>query len=103
MPRWEYPLGPGLGGKGTIVAVIGAADGDRIALIDVSSPAHPRVKQVLWRKADGPGIKPVDPIYSAVGRRCVFVGARAEGMSLYSVQEGRRARRSGWERAPTGR
>ncbi len=81
---------PSWAGKGTIVAVIGAADGDRIALIDVSSPAHPRVKQVLWRKADGPGIKPVDPIYSAVGRRCVFVGARAEGMSLYSVQEGRR-------------
>ena len=44
---------------------------------------------MLWRRADGPDIKPGYPIYSAVSRRCVFVGGRAEGMSLYSVQAGK--------------
>jgi dipeptidyl aminopeptidase/acylaminoacyl peptidase len=78
---------PSWADRGTIVAVIGATEGDQVALIDVSDPPRPRVKEVLWRRANGPDIKPSHPIYSAVTRLCVFAG-QAKGTSLYSVQQG---------------
>ena len=80
---------PSWAGRGLIAAVIGVTEGDRIALIDVSNPAQARVKEVLWRKTDGPDVNPTYPIYSAASRRCVFVGGRGEGMSLYSLQPGK--------------
>jgi WD40 repeat protein len=79
---------PSWAGEATIVAVIGANEGDRIALIDVKDPGEPRVKEVLWRRAQGPDVAPTYPIYSAPDRRCVFVGGQAEGMALYSVRLG---------------
>ncbi len=82
---------PSWAGRGLIVAVIGDIAGDRVALIDVSVPAQASVKEVLWRRADGPDIKPGYPVYSSASRRCVFVGGRADGMSLYSVQAGKGA------------
>jgi hypothetical protein len=79
---------PSWAGAGTIVAVIGADAGDQIALIDVEDPGEPGVKEVLWRRAQGPDVAPTYPIYSAPDRRCVFVGSQAEGMALYSVRRG---------------
>jgi hypothetical protein len=80
---------PSWAGKGTIVAVIGPTVGDTVALIDVSDPRQAKVKEVLWRSANGPDVKPSYPIYSATSRRCIFVGIEPKGMALYSVQQGK--------------
>jgi hypothetical protein len=79
---------PSWAGKGTIVAVIGPAKGDMIALIDVSDPSEPKVKEILWRKEDGPELNPAYPIYWPANRRCIFVGVGNDGESLYSVVQG---------------
>jgi Tol biopolymer transport system component len=76
-------------GEGTIVAVIGLTEGDTIALIDVRDPPHAKVKETLWRRANGPDVVPSYPIYSATTRRCIFVGGGAKGMALYSVEQGK--------------
>ena len=68
-----------------VVGIGAAEEGDQVALIDVSDPSRPRVKEVLWRRANGPDIKPRHPIYSAETRLCVFAG-QAKGTSLYSVR-----------------
>jgi RNA polymerase sigma factor (sigma-70 family) len=75
-------------GKGTIVAVIGTTEGDTIARIDVSDPREAKVKEVLWRRANGPDVQPRYPIYSVAMDRCAFIGSDAQGMALYSVQRG---------------
>jgi hypothetical protein len=77
---------PSWAGNGLIVAVIVGNAGDRVALIDVSTPAQPMVKEVLWRRANGPDVTPTYPIYSAVSGRCLFIGGDAKGMSFYKVQ-----------------
>ena len=41
---------PSWADEGTIVAVIGEDEGNAVALIDVSSPADGRVKEVLWKR-----------------------------------------------------
>jgi len=89
LPDHQIHSDPSWAGEGTIVAVIGPTEGDTIALIDVSDPRQAKVKEVLWRSANGPDVKPTYPIYSAATRRCIFVGAEAKGMALYSVQQGK--------------
>ena len=89
LPDQKIYSNPSWAGEGTIVAVIGATEGDTIALVDVSEAPHAKVKEVLWRKATGPNVKPSDPIYSATTRRCIFVGEEARGTKLYSVQQGK--------------
>jgi Tol biopolymer transport system component len=89
LPDHQIYSDPSWAGKGTIVAVIGLSEGDTVALIDVSDPPQARVKEVLWRKANGPDVTPSYPIYSATTRRCIFVGGGAKGMALYSVQQGK--------------
>ena len=89
LPDDQIYADPSWAGEGTIVAVIGPTEGDTLALIDVSDPSRPRVKEVLWRKANGPDVLPSYPIYSATTRRCIFVGTGAEGQALYSVDRGK--------------
>jgi hypothetical protein len=78
---------PSWAGKETIVAGIGVTECDTIALIDVSDPPQAKVKEVLWRRANGPDVEPCYPIYSATSGRCIFVGKAANVMALYSVQQ----------------
>jgi Tol biopolymer transport system component len=76
---------------GVIVAVVGAAFGDTIALIDVTDPAQGRVKEVLWKmnfKGGGLNIQPSYPSYQSSTRRCVFVGKGPQGHALYSFERG---------------
>jgi Tol biopolymer transport system component len=80
---------PSWAGPGMIVAVTGAEVGDQVSLIDVIAPTQSRVKEVLWRRANGPDVTPTYPIYSAVGRRYVFVGGDAKGMLLYTIPQGK--------------
>ena len=91
LPDDQIHADPSWAGEDTIVAVIGPNEGDALALIDVSDPSRPRVKEVLWRKANGPDVRPSYPIYSAVTHRCVFVGTGAEGQArvLGSPGQGR--------------
>ena len=89
LPDQKIYSNPSWAGEETIVAVIGATEGDTIALVDVSDPPRAKLKEVLWRSANGPNVKPSDPIYSALTRRCIFVGAEAKGTRLYSVQQGK--------------
>jgi hypothetical protein len=79
---------PSWADEGTIVAVIGANEGDRIALIDVRDPGDPKVKEVLWTRAQGSDVSPTYPLYSAPDRRCIFVGGQAGGMTLYTLRRG---------------
>ena len=86
LPDRQIYSHPSWAGEGTIVAVIGTTEGDAVALIDVSDPPQAKVKEVLWRKENGPRVEPSYPIYSATTRRCIFVGNEAKGKALYSVQ-----------------
>jgi hypothetical protein len=86
LPDRQIYSHPSWAGEGTIVAVIGTTEGDAVALIDVSDPPQAKVKEVLWRKENGPHVEPSYPIYSATTRRCIFVGNEAKGKALYSVQ-----------------
>ena len=74
--------------EGTIVAAIGSEDADAIALVDVRQPRQARVQQVLWKRADGPDVKPFYPLYSPRKGRCVFLGIEPKGMALYSFRTG---------------
>jgi Tol biopolymer transport system component len=75
---------------GTIVAIIGSTEGDTVALIDVSDRSHAKIKEVLWRRANGPDVNPDVPAYSAATRRAVFVGGDIKkGQAMYSVEQGK--------------
>jgi hypothetical protein len=77
MPSWA--------GEGTIVAAIGASAPEMIALVDVSSPEHGKVKEILWKQGSGLDVRPSFPVYSPVTRRCAFVGTEeGKGRALYS-------------------
>jgi Tol biopolymer transport system component len=84
----QFFADPTWAGPGTIVAVIGATAGDAVALIDVSNPSKATVKEVLWRRANGPDVTPDFPVYSAATRRSVFIGGKAKIMAPYSVKQG---------------
>ena len=82
-----FPV-PSWAGTGTIAAVMGSDVGDTIALIDVNNPAEGRVKEILWKRANGTDLIPSYPLYSAITRRCIFVGSGPKGMALYWFQVG---------------
>ncbi len=76
---------------GTIVAGVGVAFGDTIALIDVTDPAHGKVKEVLWKasfKGKGLDVQALYPTYLASTGRCVFIGLEKNGRAVYSFQRG---------------
>jgi Tol biopolymer transport system component len=81
---------PSWAGPGTIVAALvsDVGEADALALVDVSDPAHGKVKDVLWRAADGLNIRVSYPVYWPATRRCVFVGRGAKGSALYLVSPG---------------
>jgi hypothetical protein len=72
----------------TVVAAIGTDSPDAIALIDVSEHSYAKIKEILWRKGDGPDVQPFYPLYSVATRRCVFVGLEPKGKALYSFRHG---------------
>src|SRR5262249_53302416 len=73
----------------TIIAVFGNEHADTIALIDVSSPADSKVKEVLWQRSKDLDVRPREPVYSPATRRCVFVGEDDKGMALYAFERGK--------------
>jgi len=82
---------PNWAADGTIVAVVGSDVGDTIALVDVTDPAHGKVKEILWKmnfKGKGLNVQPSYPAYLASTGRCVFIGKGTEGMALYSFHRG---------------
>jgi hypothetical protein len=89
VPVQQIHSDPSWAGEGTNVAVIGPAQGDSIALVDVSEPLTPKVKEILWRTANGPDVLPDYPVYSPATGRCIFVGIGKDGESLYSIQKGK--------------
>ena len=103
LPDYQIYSIPSWADDGTIVAIIGATAGDRIALIDVRTPARARVKEVLWKRANDRDPKPTCPIYSLAARRCLFSGADATGESLYSIRPGEGVRPSRMGRQPPRR
>jgi hypothetical protein len=86
---------PSWASEGTIVAVLGpaAGPGDTIALVDMTDPARGKVKEVLWKRADGADVLPYCPIYSPVSRRCAFIGKTpGMGRALYAFEPGKPGR-----------
>jgi RNA polymerase sigma factor (sigma-70 family) len=92
LPGHQFYAYPSWADEHLIIAAIGASQGDTIALIDVSDPPQPKVKRVLWRRANGPDVEPSYPIYSAATGLCVFVGKGPQGQALCSVQHREAAR-----------
>jgi Tol biopolymer transport system component len=89
IPDHQIWSDPSWAGKGTIVAVVGLAEGDTVALIDVADPPQSQIKAVLWRRSNGPDVKPTYPVYSAITGRCIFVGGGEKGVALFSVEQGK--------------
>jgi hypothetical protein len=80
---------PSWAGEGVIVAILGDAEGDTIALLDVTSP-EARIKETLWKRGQDLDIKPLSPVYAPETGTCVFVGEQeGKGLALYSIQRGR--------------
>ena len=82
-PQWVSP--------GMIVAVVGADWGDTIALVDVTDPAHARIKERFWNmdfKGRSIDVNPHSPVYLASTGSGVFVGGATAGMVLYAFQRG---------------
>jgi hypothetical protein len=88
LPDLKFSPIPSWADAGTIVAPVGAAAADTIALLDVADPREPKIKSVLWKKGTGPAVTPISTIYHAGTRRCIFVGAEAGGKALYSFTAG---------------
>lgn len=83
---------PSWAGDGTVVAAVGPFKGpaDSIALIDATSPADGKIRDVLWKKGGGSDIRPESPVYSPVTGRCVFIGKTQDrGRALYTIDPGR--------------
>jgi len=91
IPDLQIYTTPSWASDGTIVAAVGSGFGETIALLDVTDPAHGKVKEVLWKMnfKGGLDVQPSWPAYEASTRRCVFVGAGImETPALYSLQKG---------------
>jgi hypothetical protein len=91
IPNLKMYSTPSWASDGTIVAGVGASFGDTIALIDVTDPAHGKVKEILWKasfKGQGPEVQVFYPVYLASTGRCVFIGGEREGRAIYSFQRG---------------
>ena len=74
----------------TIVTAVGSELGDTIALIDVSEPAHAKLKETLWKanfKGEGLDVLPTYPAYLPATGRCVFIGGGPEKV-LYTFRRG---------------
>ncbi|MHB1556631.1 MAG: TolB family protein [Isosphaeraceae bacterium] len=83
---------PSWAGDGTVVAAVGPFNGpaDSIALIDATSPADGKIKEVLWKKGGGSEIQPESPVYSSATGHCVFIGKTpGKGRALYTLDPGR--------------
>jgi hypothetical protein len=80
---------PSWAGEGTIVAAVGSNGADAIALIDVNEPEQGKVKEVLWKRGNGPDVQPSFPVYAPRTRRCFFVGnEEGKGQALFALQQG---------------
>jgi hypothetical protein len=91
LPGMQIYSVPNWASDGTILTVVGAGFGDAIAFVDVTNPAHGKVKEILWKmnfKGPGIGVNPHSPAYAAGSRCCVFIGGAREGMALYSFKRG---------------
>ena len=92
---------PSWAGEGTIIAAIGAEAGDTIALIDVTDPDEAKVKEVLWKKSNGPDLKPYEPIYRRRPAVAFSWVETPKGMALYSLEPGKPAQPKRLEPGPT--
>ena len=79
---------PSWAGNELIVAAVGGAEPDSIALIDVSEPGEARIKETLWKRGKGPDVAPYHPVYSSATGRCVFIGSGVKGKALYAFRRG---------------
>jgi Tol biopolymer transport system component len=95
---------PSWADMGTVAAIIGARGvGDTVALLDVSNPDRPKIKEVLWKPGKDLDVQPLWPVYAPVTRRCVFVGVEPNGMALYSVEHGQSGQAKRLEAGPLDR
>jgi Tol biopolymer transport system component len=90
VPGLCYSVPSWAGDSQTLIAVIRSEGSLSLALLDISDPAHSRVKQVLWTRGDGLAAEPLYPVYSAAAKRCVFVGRGAKGSALYVLDPQRK-------------
>ena len=67
---YQFYADPTWADAGTIVAVIGFTEGDTVALVDVRDPSKAKVKDVLWRKANGPAVESSKAAFPAWRVQC---------------------------------
>jgi Tol biopolymer transport system component len=93
LPRSAFLSVPSWAGDSqTIVSVVQGDGPISIALVDVSTPAEAKIKQVLWTLGDGLDAMTC-PVYSPKLKRCVFAGWKAGGTALYVLDADHRAPR----------
>jgi RNA polymerase sigma factor (sigma-70 family) len=81
---WPLWAGPAM-----LVAVIGrGAEGEAIALLDVSEPAAAKIVEVLWKRSPDLDVEPSWPLYWPRTGRGFFVGLEPNRRTLYSIKRG---------------
>lgn len=84
VPSWVEP--------GRLAAVVQSTKGTEIALVDVTDPRAPKVKESLWRRQGSLAVDPAYPLYDPVRRVGFFVGRQKEGQTLYRFEHGQAPR-----------
>ncbi|WP_422924763.1 TolB family protein [Singulisphaera sp. PoT] len=92
-------------GSDTLIAAVGDAESDSIALVDISKPEEAKIKKVLWKRGPELETRPVYPIYSPETDLCIFIGrprSHDPAGTLYSFHPGRSEKPRPYERKGYG-
>ncbi len=93
VPGYRIFSWPSWAGPGTLVAALSTrAEGDTIALIDVTKPVEAKIIEVLWQRDKELDVTPRWPVYWPETRRCYFLGVEGEKRTLYYVDRGKSRR-----------
>ena len=81
---------PSWAGPETIVAALGEAAAETIALVDITDPTEAKVKETLWKRGKDLDVVPYRPAYAQATRRLVFIGkTEGKGRALYTLEHGK--------------
>ncbi len=73
----------------TLVGIVRTEGNVQVVLIDVADPATSRVREVLWRGPDSPGVAAFNyPVYSTRSGICAFVAKCQGQLGVYASRAG---------------
>lgn len=90
IPDGKFRSWPSWTDSGSIVTVIGTDQASTaVALVRPTLPGQQAIEAILWRRSPELDVTPAWPVYSAITRRCIFVGQSDKGMALYELEQGK--------------